>query len=388
MPTGGAADFVFPTSVWTNLSDTAPKTYFLFEGSSEGLGQLEIVFLQQDGVTKFGEGGSVWVDLRDIKEMYLRALASPQPAYPYDSTTDQPPAPNITAQVDSTGGMFVADPNEDTTNPTYIVFVHGFNQTYPQSTNFAETMFKRLWQRGYKGRFASFRWPTFGDGTVPYGAAGTYNDSEYVAWNSGTALMNFAATLGSYQIDVVAHSMGNVVASEAIKEGMAPSHYALLHAASSASCYSNGTSAFTVTNTSYTVPDNDTDSFTQSLGYTGSLGGISGGIVNFYDQDDTTITTWWNSNNQYFKPQSLLLGLTGIYDYSPSAPSGHKLTLTTGVLIDTTRLVTSPSEAKSYVDQSLTGAVGCNTAVAGSIPAVVSENVFGDSHSYEWTDSI
>jgi hypothetical protein len=36
VPPGGAADFVFPTSVWSSLSDTAPKTYFLFEGTSRG----------------------------------------------------------------------------------------------------------------------------------------------------------------------------------------------------------------------------------------------------------------------------------------------------------------------------------------------------------------
>ena len=43
----------------------------------------------------------------------------------------------------------------------YIVFVHGWNMSYEGSQNFAETMFKRLWQRGYKGRFgtcAGRRW--------------------------------------------------------------------------------------------------------------------------------------------------------------------------------------------------------------------------------------
>jgi hypothetical protein len=32
--------------------------------------------------------------------------------------------------------------------------------TEAESENFSETMFKRLWWQGYKGRFAALRWPT------------------------------------------------------------------------------------------------------------------------------------------------------------------------------------------------------------------------------------
>jgi pimeloyl-ACP methyl ester carboxylesterase len=373
--------FIIPSGFWTGLSSSNRKKCLLFEGAGKGKGQLVLVFLDQNG-HEIGQGPGIWIDLMSIKEMYLRSVASPQPAYPYNSTNGQPPAPSIKSSLDSTGGAFVPDPNEDTSNPTCVIFVHGFNMDYAHSTNYAETFFKRLWQRGYKGRFASFRWPTYGSGG-DLGAVGTYNDSEYVAWSSGTALKQFVGGLSGYAIDIVAHSMGNIVVGEALCEGMAVSHFAMLHAASSASCYDNATSSYPIAN-NYRTPDTDSDSFTKSLGYVGHLGGIGGGIVNFYDEQDTAIVDAWNYNNSHFKPQALLLGLSGYYGYDSEQPSGKKLWLSAG-LIPPLRYVTNSSEAKAYVDQSLTGSVGSNRASKGAIPEnSIPEDVFGDSHSYEW----
>jgi hypothetical protein len=50
--------------------------------------------------------------------------------------------------------------------------------------------------------------------------------------------------------------------------------------------------------------------------------------------------------------------------------------------------VISPSEAKAYVDQSLTGAVGVMTISAGSVADQQSEHAFGNSHSYEWDSQL
>jgi hypothetical protein len=50
----------------------------------------------------------------------------------------------------------------------------------------SETMFKRLWHQGYKGRFAAFKWlaltPAF-----PF----RFNESEYRAWKCGRGLAQF-----------------------------------------------------------------------------------------------------------------------------------------------------------------------------------------------------
>jgi len=65
--TSNAADYVFDPGTFLALSDSSPKTCFVFEGVSGGEGELEIVFLKSDGVTEIGEGGNLWLDLRDIK---------------------------------------------------------------------------------------------------------------------------------------------------------------------------------------------------------------------------------------------------------------------------------------------------------------------------------
>jgi hypothetical protein len=184
---------------------------------------------------------------------------------------------------------------------------------------------------------------------------------------------------------VLAHSMGNLVVGEAIRGGLQLNHYAMLHAATSASCYSNQISSYIYTN-QFSVPDTDTDPFTRNLGYTGYLGGITGGVVNFYDEIDSVITTDWDFNNSTFKPQVLLLGLSGGYAYNPDAISGQKLALITG--LDQSRFVINASESKPYVDQSLTESIGSLPNLSGAIVAGVSEDVFGDDHSYEWDHGI
>jgi esterase/lipase superfamily enzyme len=107
--------------------------------------------------------------------------------------------------------------------------------TYEESYNFAETMFKRLWQNGYRGRFAAFRWPTF-YAPDPLAPAAKYNESEYRAWYSGHALKQFVDALApGYSRSITAHSMGNVVTGSALKQGMSINRYVLLQAAIPAS---------------------------------------------------------------------------------------------------------------------------------------------------------
>jgi pimeloyl-ACP methyl ester carboxylesterase len=432
-PTSNAADYVFRAdgviNVFQALDDETPITKFIFEGVTGGAGQLEIVFLKSDGVTKIGEGGNLWLDLRDIKEMYLRAIANPAPPKSYSSILSQPPSyfstpPSFTMSyaVDNAGeggnsGTFVPDPNEDTSNPTYIVFVHGFNMSPAGSTNYAETMYKRLWQLGYKGRFASFRWPTLGNGaswTLPvslpivgnqitYSGLGIYNDCEYIAYNSGAALKKFVSDkMSGYHVDMFSHSLGSVVAGEALREGMTVQYYAMSHAAASASLYGTGSSYYPITDSSVFSFDNDSDAVTHNLayssssggGYTGYFGGIStsptGGIINFSDSSDPVITTVWNFNNNTFKPQALYGGYAGQYNYDSSQPSGRKVELgyvLSGEFYDW-RYVTQSDESKAYVDRSLTSTVGRMTTAAGSISVInTAENLSGD-HGYEFDNPI
>jgi len=135
------------------------------------------------------------------------------------------------------------------------VLVHGWNMTDGTQTSgpksdwkkaFAETAFKRLYWQGFRGEFTAFDWPTFADTEGPlqdrdplilrrwYPGAMvenayrnlTYNASEYQAWRSGQALMTYLAEVRSPAgaTHLLAHSMGNVVAAEALRQWSASGH--------------------------------------------------------------------------------------------------------------------------------------------------------------------
>jgi Alpha/beta hydrolase of unknown function (DUF900) len=336
-----------------------------------------------------GEAGSVWLELKNIKKMYERAISGPQPPIPSTYTTASPPAPNITYSVDTAGGTLAFEPGWDQTDD-YVVFTHGFNQDYDHSTNYAETMSKRLWWHGYRGRFASFRWQTYGNGGLG-GAVGTYNDSEYVAWNSGTAFKQFVESLPASRRIALAHSMGNMVVGSALQAGLALDGYGLLHSATSASCYNNNLSTYPQTQTNAVASsEQDAGTFTKTLLYTRYLANIGGDPVNFYDEQDSTLTYWWTVNNHSFKPQ-LSNGMSSGsgYNYSASAPDGQRLYLRFLSLTGFSyRFLTDPSEAKAYVDFSLTDPVGRTATARGSIGSAVPVNFLGTDHGAEWSLSI
>lgn len=131
--------------------------------------------------------------------MYARATATPDTVIkPYESNS---------STFDDSEFNFAA---KSYTPPVgeeskVLVFVHGWNMPYDDYISFSETMFKRLWHQGYKGRFCAFRWATLT-------SVITYNTSEYRAWKYGQSLKNYMASLpGNYVRHVAAHSMGNVV---------------------------------------------------------------------------------------------------------------------------------------------------------------------------------
>ena len=109
-------------------------------------------------------------------------------------------------------------------------------------------MFKRLWHRGFRGRFIAYHWDTYWFNSwkwvndlagVDVGAAlAHYNDNEYIAWqDAATALKNHVNHLDFTNKNIVAHSMGNIVVGQALNEEMAVNNYALLNAAVPAACY-------------------------------------------------------------------------------------------------------------------------------------------------------
>jgi hypothetical protein len=199
--------FYFPATFWSALTDANPKSYLLFEGAAEGKGRLVITFNTGTAghYTKIGEGGAVYMSLLDIKKMYVRGqvnlngVAADNMPSPYSNvSTFADPAPQLSS------GAFDSiqyDKPPDQTDQV-IVFVHGINQPVPSYVASSETVFKRLFWSGYKGKFAAFRWPCLTPGglTVPF----AFNESEYRGWKSGGALKQFLKvlfTLGSKKPD-------------------------------------------------------------------------------------------------------------------------------------------------------------------------------------------
>jgi hypothetical protein len=133
------------------------------------------------------------------------------------------------------------DPTEDA-EKDYILLVHGWNASPFSKDSVGNTAFKRLFWQGYKGRFGLFRWPTFYyEGAPPIHH---FDASEHRAWASSLGLLSlinrFNAGPFAGRVRIIAHSMGNIVVSEALRRsqsGQIVHTYIASQAAISAHCY-------------------------------------------------------------------------------------------------------------------------------------------------------
>ena len=371
--------FIFKSDYWNDLSDDNPKKCLLFEGASEGKGELTIVFLDQNG-NELAEGGSVWLDLKNIKDMYERAKAQPENIVaPYDLN------PPFTGPVN-----YVPDPNGHEFQKPWdqseqcVVFVHGWNMSYDDYISFSEIMFKRLWQQGYKGHFAAFRWDTRkSDGPFD---TGEYNWSENRAFVYGTALNSLVTNLsGSYTVSIVGHSMGNIVCGEALRQGMRVRNYLLMEAAIPMSCYDTNApqlARLVDQDTQYHTPDYHMTpgSNESTLGYRGYLESVSGTLTNFFNPEDWALATGftlgeetnWEKNQINYKPDGEVAGAVHdaawSYQYDITYPLNQRATVLSGEY----RNVTDSWEMKAFVARSRTKAAGVLGYVGGHIGAKIS----------------
>ena len=115
-------------------------------------------------------------------------------------------------------------------NGTTVFFLHGFNVPANDSRAWFAEMFKRLWQSGSNARFCGVGW--YGDYNLVSGKfnAMHYHRDAYNALQSASAFANLVGGTSGNKI-VIAHSLGNMVASKAIKDGLVVSKYFMLDAA-------------------------------------------------------------------------------------------------------------------------------------------------------------
>lgn len=396
----------------------------LFEGCVEGKGRLAIVIMNRDGIP-LGEGSSVWLEIKNIEHMYMRAhttppiTAFPDPYNIFKDESPTPPAPysykyvdkgtNVNSTLRGHYGLdiapsaigwsfgfdveesyipFVPAPDEE---KKCVFFVHGINMSVPEVKAYSAAFYKRLWWEGYRGRLAAFRWPTKRDtGPGPdilY--IDIFNTSEYRSWTAGSALKQYVSAMrnglgNDWIFGLAAHSLGNVCATSALRQGMVVDNYVMLEAALSTSCLYGtvpaGTSDPLIGHFHPTLANADgTDTVKPTpydcndLGYRGYLKDIKQGvkrkITNYHNDSDFWLATGrarhefpslnlisvdWVSNQAKYKPNGYKN--YNFYPIHDPGTGGH----TSG------RPVVSAHESMSFVSRSRTRPMGSELPVASS----------------------
>ena len=381
---------LLPVDFWKATSPGATKC-LLFEAGGEGKGEL-IMTINRSSGAQIGEVPGVWLDLKNIKKMYQR----------FDGSGKN--------QWES-----VAFEEDRAEQPNAIVFVHGWRMSPEGASSFGETFYKRLWHRGFKGRFAAFRWDTHwsdNSGWLPYQAEellstylSKYNDSEHNAWLAGSSLASFINNLPSnYSKNVAAHSMGNIVAGLALLAGARIQNYALMQAAVPAACYDENEERIKqiqlYSHVGFTMwdeltPDDDPDSAVRHVAYRGRLNQISGNLTSFYLPQDYATSFAWEVNNDQTKPPDASLAAN--FRYYRDNLAGTKLykyhTVSGSEIVD--HYLTDPYEAMPYACRTWGKAAGAEGRTQGSIDAAIdlssaSYNLpgessgFGDEHSAQF----
>jgi pimeloyl-ACP methyl ester carboxylesterase len=393
--------FIFKPDYWNGLTANNPKKCLLFEGVSEGKGELTVVFLDQNN-QEIGSGGTVLLDIKNVKKMYERAKAQPENIVaPYDIN---PPFTGPVNYVSDPNGHEFQKPWDE--NNQCLVFVHGWNMNYNDYANFGETMFKRLWWQGYKGHFAALRWDTRkSDGEFD---TGEYNRSENRAFVYGAALKTWVTNLSaSYTVSLVGHSMGNVVCGEALRQEMRVRNYLVMEAAIPMSCYDANApqlARLVDQDAQYHTPDYDITpgSNEGTLGYRGYLQNVTGTLTNFFNPDDWALSTGftlghetnWESNQINYKPDGEVAGAvhdaSWSYQYDPTYPLNQRAWVLSGEY----RNVIESWEMKAFVARSRTKAAGVLDYTGGPIGAKINlrdDYGFGNTrpeHSGQFTRSI
>ena len=399
------ATFILPKQTWEGDIDSGPIKHFLFEGNYKGNGQLQVVLVTASGNEI--QGGGVWLKLLDVREMYERAKVNRRgaPVEAPDIKDAWKPGPDDQLGWTSDPYQWQPDIDPNATAST-IVYVHGWRMTYEEVLNWSSTTLKRLWQRGFRGRFFSFRWPTYdgyNDGLdfsdlnlipeIPQGAL-SYNPSEYRAWLSGPALANYVNQLPNpNRRFLIAHSMGNVVACSAFQDAqtrMTVTGYAMCNSAMAGMSYNS-----LIQDVDNVTPDTS-DANTQAAFGLGNLMANPGtSITSFYLPPDNALGSWYG-NNQFFKPQPFA---NYKYRYIPDNANGSKLEY--GHYVQTSQDADQPlewasvkeimsrPEAMGYVTQARSHAAGSYAVIGNAVKHTIpmgdgSGYGFSDVHSAEW----
>lgn len=109
------------------------------------------------------------------------------------------------------------------TNNRWVVLIHGYNVSGDAARGWHAETFKRLYALGSNARFVGITWN--GDTGLDYHRA------VYQAFQAGDFVPEALGFVDASRTLLVAHSLGNIVASQAVQAGLTPARYFLLNAA-------------------------------------------------------------------------------------------------------------------------------------------------------------
>jgi len=342
-----------PLSLWSEEERSREWLCLLFEGAGEGRGALQVEL--HDGVTVRDVSPPVHMEIRPLKSFYERvAVHWPQELKPPWTYFTRPPIPALKAVPEPMGVEF-RPPWYETDD--VIVWVHGWipqdPDNYRRTLVFSfETMWKRLWHQGFRGRVIHFRWPT-----VKKLQMFGLHISEYRAYKSAPALLDFVETLPTgRKVHVTTHSLGGVLLMEAIKLGLEVEQALFQVSAVAAESFDPDESLVIDEMADLSMPRD-----ASAMGHAGYVTESRTPIYSAYNPADAT---WlgWNAAQRATKP---LTGLGSRYAFEEDEGSGGTFTLRRP--LGDNRRVDDPHEAMALAVPARSQALGGEGRVAGVV---------------------
>ena len=349
--------------------------HFIWCGVSNGTGGLNLTIA--DGSGNVLAQTTAYIQIVDIKQMYERWTVGDNPTNAPTST----PALVTDDLAPSVSGFQYTAPTD--ANTPYILFVHGWNMEPWEKDRYAETAFKRLYWQGYQGRFGEFRWPTDFDFSglqqiimTNRNEKDNFDNSEYQAWRSAPGLLNLLIGLNAEypgHVYMLAHSLGNVVAGEAIRlagDNQVVNTYVASQAAVTAHAYDANVPDYSF----YYIYGPYTPNIYGNW-FAGNNGSGAGSIISFYNTNDYALRFLGWQVDQLTKPDQSVVenGINWNYGYSgsPNDPAPwnnfYKESTNSTVYFNIVTSLNNHYEVMAYAAQSYTTALGTTPGVTNLV---------------------
>lgn len=353
----------------------------LLEGAAPGEGELRTRLVVGDAFLE--EAPALSVQLRHVKSLYVRTTV-PWPEEigpPWSYTREQPPVPDLAWEPDLQGHAFEAPWYE---TGDHLVWAYGWLRSGPgqreqATTQAGETVFKRLWLRGFRGRLHYFHWPS----VKPQLAYGLL-ESEYRAYKTAPALVDYVHALPrEKRVHVTAHSLGGVLLTEALRLGLAADSALLQVAAMPAGALDPRETLLLPEMNEASTPFR-----AEQGGYFGYVEDTRTPVYTMYNHADVTFFGWALAQRNW-KPTRKRGGVR--YAWVPDAPEGERARLyrRQGLFGEDWRPVTDPHEILAFVAQARTHAIGAEARVQGVVRHAFDlardPYAFGEGHVVGWT---